>query len=82
LRAEDSSVPRDSRRLGSDGGPQNPVTGPSGTAAGENYTILFLHTKSSNTPKGLGLRDDQFQRALDFKKTLDKKAEAAGGDAD
>ncbi len=44
---------------------------------GKNYTLLFLHTKSSTAPVGLGLRDDMFSRALDFKrKVLDK---AAGG---
>lgn len=44
---------------------------------GENYSILFLHTKSSSKPIGLGIRDDQFERAFKFKKkVLDK---AAGG---
>lgn len=42
-------------------------------------TLLFLHTKSSSTPLGLGLRDDMFQRALEFRDTLDK---AAGKPAD
>jgi exonuclease III len=46
------------------------------TIAGDNYTILFLHTKSSSKPIGLGIRDDQFERALQFRSVLDK---AAGG---
>ena len=40
------------------------------------YSLLFLHTKSSDEPIGLGIRDEQFKRALKFKKTLD---DAAGG---
>lgn len=44
---------------------------------GADYSILFLHTKSSSNPVGLGLRDDQFQRAVDFKKVLDKASKAA-----
>ncbi len=44
------------------------------TKDGKDYSILFLHTKSSNNPVGLGIRDDQFKRALDFRKTLDKAA--------
>jgi endonuclease/exonuclease/phosphatase family metal-dependent hydrolase len=43
-----------------------------------NYPILFLHTKSSATPLGLGLRDDMFDRAFRFRKTLDKASAAAG----
>ena len=46
------------------------------TIDGTHYSILFLHTKSSSKPIGLGIRDDQFERAFKFKKTLDK---AAGG---
>jgi hypothetical protein len=42
----------------------------------EQYIILFLHTKSSSKPIGLGIRDDQFERAFKFKKVLDT---AAGG---
>ena len=41
------------------------------TVEGEDYSILFLHTKSSSLPIGLGIRDDQFGRALKFKKLLD-----------
>jgi len=37
-----------------------------------DYGILFLHTKSGNDPLGLGLRDDMFKRACQFRKTLDK----------
>lgn len=42
------------------------------TVAGQNYTLLFLHTKSGTDPIGLGIRDEMLERALDFKKTLDK----------
>lgn len=49
------------------------------TVAGKNYPILFLHTKSSNTPVGLGIRDDMFRRALKFKATLDKAVAAQTG---
>ena len=45
-----------------------------------NYQLLFLHTKSSNKPIGLGLRDDMFDRAFKFKKVLDK-AEGGPGKA-
>ncbi len=43
-----------------------------------DYNLLFLHTKSSSTPVGLGLRDDMFSRAFKLKKKLDKKE---GGNA-
>lgn len=42
----------------------------------EDYTILFLHTKSASRPIGLGIRDDQFYHAFNLKKKLD---EVAGG---
>jgi len=43
-----------------------------------NYNVLFLHTKSSSSPLGLGIRDDQFSRAFKFKrKVLDKAAEGS-----
>jgi Exonuclease III len=48
------------------------------TVSGRNYSLLFLHTKSSNAPVGLGIRDDMFRRAFDFRKTLDKASAAAG----
>ncbi|HCS48854.1 MAG TPA: hypothetical protein DIW61_11595 [Candidatus Aminicenantes bacterium] len=48
------------------------------TIDGEYYPILFLHTKSSSLPLGLGIRDDQFSRAFKFKKLLDKTAGGAG----
>jgi exonuclease III len=44
------------------------------TIGDENYSLLFLHTKSGNDPKGLGLRDDMLQKAFDFTKVLDRKA--------
>jgi len=46
------------------------------TVEGVHYSILFLHTKSGSKPIGLGVRDDQFERAYKFKKLLD---EIAGG---
>lgn len=36
------------------------------------YNLLFLHTKSSPKPVGLGLRDDMFSRAFRLKRKLDK----------
>jgi len=36
------------------------------------YNILFLHTKSSTKPVGLGLRDDMFSRAFKLKRKLDE----------
>lgn len=35
------------------------------------YNLLFLHTKSSPKPVGLGLRDDMFYRAFKLKRKLD-----------
>jgi len=46
------------------------------TVAGQHYPLLFLHTKSGDDPRGLGLRDDMLARACKFRKRLDK---AAGG---
>lgn len=43
-----------------------------------DYPILFLHTKSSTKPIGLGLRDDMFDRAFKFRKTLDKVSASTG----
>jgi endonuclease/exonuclease/phosphatase family metal-dependent hydrolase len=42
---------------------------------GEDYTVLFLHTKSSPNPVGLGLRDDMFTKAIEFRRKLEKKTE-------
>lgn len=36
------------------------------------YCLVFLHIKSSTTPKGFGLRDDMIGRSFGFRKTLDK----------
>ncbi len=44
------------------------------TIAGQNYPILFLHTKSGPDPIGWGIRDDMLERALAFKKVLQKSA--------
>jgi exonuclease III len=46
------------------------------TQDGINYVLLFLHLASSAVPRGMGLRDDMFQKAVKFRKYLDK---AAGG---
>jgi len=43
---------------------------------GVNYALLFLHLASGTNPRGMGLRDDMLERAIDFRKALDK---AAGG---
>ncbi len=48
------------------------------TIDGVYYPILFLHTKSGNDPRGLGLRDDMLVRACEFKKTLEKQPAASG----
>jgi exonuclease III len=48
------------------------------TVDGVHYPILFLHTKSLSTPLGLGIRDDQFDRAFNFKKYLDGTAGGEG----
>lgn len=41
-----------------------------------SYAILFLHLASGTNPRGMGLRDDMLERAMEFRKVLDK---AAGG---
>jgi len=46
---------------------------------GASYPILFLHTKSGDDPKGLGLRDDMLTRAIDFRKALDRAFDAEAG---
>ncbi len=45
---------------------------------GVNYPILFLHLKSLSVPKGFGLRDDMTERAISFKKMLDKNHKKSG----
>ncbi|MBC8147698.1 MAG: endonuclease/exonuclease/phosphatase family protein [Bacteroidetes bacterium] len=45
----------------------------------ENYTLMFLHTKSGNDPKGFGLRDDMLARALKFRKVLNKVSPSSEG---
>lgn len=45
---------------------------------GQNYTLLFLHLKSLSVPKGFGLRDDMTERAIRFRKTLNKVHKDAG----
>ena len=50
------------------------------TVASKHYPILFLHTKSGNDPRGLGLRDDMLVRACEFSRTL-KDTPATSGPA-
>ena len=38
----------------------------------KKYPLLFLHLKSFDNPRGYGLRDDMLQKAIDFRKTLQK----------
>jgi hypothetical protein len=45
---------------------------------GVNYPLLFLHLKSLTEPKGFGLRDDMTERAIKFKKGLDKAHKKSG----
>lgn len=45
---------------------------------GENYPLLFLHLKSLSVPKGFGLRDDMVEKAIKFRKVLNKAHTAAG----
>jgi len=46
---------------------------------GVNYPLLFLHLKSLSVPKGFGLRDDMIERAIKFRKVLDRAHQRAGG---
>ncbi len=48
------------------------------TKNGVNYPLLFLHLKSLTEPKGFGLRDDMTERAMKFKKGLDKAHKKSG----
>ncbi len=41
------------------------------------YPLLFLHLKSLTEPKGFGVRDDQTEKALKLRKSLDKIAGGA-----
>lgn len=45
----------------------------------KNYSVLFLHVASGANPRGMGLRDDMVQRAIDFRKALAKQDKAKGG---
>jgi len=49
------------------------------TKNGLNYSLLFLHLASGVEPRGMGLRDDMLERALEFRRNLDKADKAAGG---
>ncbi len=42
------------------------------------YPLLFLHLKSLSIPKGFGLRDDMTERAMKFKKVLDRAHKKSG----
>jgi len=44
-----------------------------------NYPLLFLHLKSLSVPKGFGLRDDMIERAIKFRKVLDRAHRRTGG---
>lgn len=46
---------------------------------GKNYPLLFLHLKSLSVPKGFGLRDDMTERAIKFRKVLNRADANAGG---
>ena len=48
------------------------------TKNGIQYPLLFLHLKSMSDPKGFGLRDDMTEKALKFKKLLDKRKSDRG----
>ena len=39
--------------------------------------ILFIHLKSTSSPEGFGLRDAMFDKVMELKRALDKKAEMA-----
>jgi len=44
------------------------------TIDNQNYSLLFLHTKSGTNPLGLGLRDDMFKRACNFRTVLERNS--------
>ena len=44
----------------------------------QDYSLLFLHTRSFPEPIGFGTRDSQFAHAFSLKKTLDKVAGGTG----
>lgn len=44
----------------------------------ENYSLLFLHTKSFPDPIGFGLRDDQLKQAFELKKKIDSVSGGKG----
>jgi len=45
---------------------------------GEPYPLLFLHLKSMPDPRGFGLRDDMGDKAISFRKHLDRAAGESG----
>lgn len=45
---------------------------------GQNYPLLFLHLKSLTEPKGFGLRDDMFSKAISLRKSVDKAHTSVG----
>ncbi len=49
------------------------------TINAERYTLLFLHTKSGNDPKGFGLRDDMLTKAVQFRSVLNKASNSENG---
>ena len=44
------------------------------TKGDQAYALLFLHLASGNDPRGMGLRDDMLERAIEFRRTLDMGA--------
>ena len=41
------------------------------TIAGNNFALMFLHLASHPTPRGMGLRDDMLESAMEFRKKHD-----------
>jgi hypothetical protein len=48
------------------------------TKNGIQYPLLFLHLKSLSDPKGFGFRVDMTEKAVNFKKVLDKQRNQSG----
>ncbi len=45
---------------------------------GEDYSLMFLHLKSSPAPIGFGIRDEQMQRVFKLKRKLDQNTTRNG----
>ncbi len=48
------------------------------TVGDASFALMFLHLASNPSPRGMGLRDDMLEHAMDFRKVLDKAAGGAG----